>query len=150
MTPKEQPAMIWDFEDGDFICVDCPQCGKDAKIKKSNVVKTLAGYKLTGEGSCKCGLVFDTIAKPIEAQRVIVNQPSRRSTAGLLALLLGGLGIHHFYLGHPVAGFLNLLFCWTFIPAILALITAIQYFSMTDDAFNCKVDTSHHNYGRHN
>jgi len=43
----------------------------------------------------------------------------------LLALLLGGLGIHRFYLGNWILGLLMLAFCWTFIPAFIALIEAI-------------------------
>jgi TM2 domain-containing membrane protein YozV len=44
------------------------------------------------------------------------------TTAILLALFLGGFGVHHFYLGQLIAGVCYLLFFWTFIPAILALI----------------------------
>jgi len=40
----------------------------------------------------------------------------------LIAWFLGGLGIHEFYAGHTKAGVLSLLFFWTFIPAICALI----------------------------
>lgn len=43
----------------------------------------------------------------------------------LLAVFLGGLGIHKFYQGKTMQGILYLLFCWTFIPAFLALIDAI-------------------------
>jgi TM2 domain-containing membrane protein YozV len=37
----------------------------------------------------------------------------------LLALLLGGLGIHHFYYRNYVRGVLYLLFCWTYVPIFL-------------------------------
>ena len=43
-----------------------------------------------------------------------------KTTAGLLALFLGGLGAYKFYLGQGVAGAFYLLFCWTFIPSIIA------------------------------
>jgi TM2 domain-containing membrane protein YozV len=43
-------------------------------------------------------------------------------TAVLLALFLGGLGAHQFYLGQILLGVLYLLFFWTFIPMIIALI----------------------------
>ncbi|MEN6523854.1 MAG: NINE protein [Anaerolineaceae bacterium] len=46
------------------------------------------------------------------------------TTAVLLALFLGGLGAHKFYLGKTVAGILYLLFCWTTIPAWIALFEA--------------------------
>lgn len=43
----------------------------------------------------------------------------------LLAFLLGGIGVHKFYAGKTGAGILYLLFCWTFIPSIVALIEFI-------------------------
>jgi TM2 domain-containing membrane protein YozV len=55
--------------------------------------------------------------------------------AGLLALFLGGIGIHKFYLGHPGQGILYILFCWTFIPAIIAFIEGIIYLTMSDESF---------------
>ena len=146
---NKRAAMVWDSEDNTFISVACPSCSKESKIRKTSATGTRIGYKLNGEGTCSCGLVFDRIEKAneVSSQRTFVaNQQSRRSTAGLLALLLGGLGIHHFYLGRPVAGICNLLFCWTFIPALLAIVTAIQYFSMTDEKFNRTVDKTHPNF----
>jgi hypothetical protein len=41
-----------------------------------------------------------------------------KGLAGLLALFLGGFGIHKFYLGRTGMGILYLLLCWTFVPAI--------------------------------
>lgn len=42
----------------------------------------------------------------------------------LLAIFLGGLGIHHFYLRRNGLGILYLLFSWTAIPTILGWIDA--------------------------
>jgi len=61
-----------------------------------------------------------------------------KSTAGLLALLLGGLGAHKFYLGKPMWGLVYLLFCWTFLPAIISLFEAISLFSMKEAVFQQK------------
>jgi TM2 domain-containing membrane protein YozV len=47
------------------------------------------------------------------------------TVAILLALFLGGIGIHKFYMGQPVAGILYLIFCWTGIPAIIAFFEAL-------------------------
>lgn len=61
-----------------------------------------------------------------------------RTTAGILALLLGGLGVHKFYLGQNLQGIIYLVFCWTFIPAIIAFIEALIFFGMDNDEFNRK------------
>jgi TM2 domain-containing membrane protein YozV len=58
-----------------------------------------------------------------------------RVTAILLALFLGGIGAHKFYLGRPGWGVLYLLFVWTFIPSIVALIELIIYITMSDAKF---------------
>jgi len=47
--------------------------------------------------------------------------------AGLLALFLGGLGIHKFYNGSWRWGILYILFVWTYVPALVAIIEAIIY-----------------------
>lgn len=52
---------------------------------------------------------------------------SRRKnpTAGvLLALFLGGLGAHRFYMGQTGLGILYLCFCWTLVPGIAAFVEA--------------------------
>jgi len=50
----------------------------------------------------------------------------RRSptAALLLCLLLGNFGAHEFYFGRITSGLLRLLFCWTFIPWLIALVEA--------------------------
>lgn len=58
--------------------------------------------------------------------------------AGLLAILLGGIGVHKFYLGKPGWGLLYFIFSWTFIPAILGFIEGIIYLTMSDKAFEAK------------
>ena len=43
----------------------------------------------------------------------------------LLAFFLGGIGIHKFYAGKIGTGILFIIFCWTFIPGIIAFIDFI-------------------------
>ncbi len=59
-----------------------------------------------------------------------------KGTAALLALLVGGLGVHKFYLGQSVQGLLYFLFCWTFIPALIALLECFVYLLMSESEFN--------------
>lgn len=61
-----------------------------------------------------------------------------KNTAGIFALLLGGIGVHKFYLDQPILGLLYLLFCWTFVPAIISLIEGIVYLTMNQVAFDAK------------
>lgn len=49
----------------------------------------------------------------------------KKVLAGVLALVVGGLGIHKFYLGKTKQGILFLLFFWTGIPAIIGFIEGI-------------------------
>ena len=64
-----------------------------------------------------------------------------KTTAGVLGILLGTFGAHKFYLGETGKGLLYLLFCWTYIPAIVGLVEGIQYLSMDQDEFQ-------HQYGQ--
>lgn len=59
-----------------------------------------------------------------------------KTLAGILALLLGGAGIHRFYLGQIGLGFLYLFFFW--ITWIVGIIDAIVLFSMDQDDFDRK------------
>ena len=63
-----------------------------------------------------------------------VNYKSK-TTAGLLAIFLGGLGIHKFYLGKNGKGILYLVFCWTYIPALIAIVEGIIYLTSSDENF---------------
>lgn len=61
-----------------------------------------------------------------------------KTTAGLLAIFLGGLGVHKFYLNQSGMGILYLVFCWTFIPAIIGFIEGVIYLASSDEDFNSK------------
>lgn len=58
-----------------------------------------------------------------------------KTSAGVLALLLGGFGAHHFYLGNTGAGILSVLFFWTYIPALVGMIQGIMYLCMGEEEF---------------
>ncbi len=61
-----------------------------------------------------------------------------KTTAAILAFFLGGLGVHKFYLGKAGQGIFYLLFCWTGVPAVIALIEAIILLSMNESVFISK------------
>jgi TM2 domain-containing membrane protein YozV/RNA polymerase subunit RPABC4/transcription elongation factor Spt4 len=60
------------------------------------------------------------------------NASRNRTTAAILALFLGGVGVHRFYIGRPGSGILYLLFFWTFIPAVVALVEGVIWLTMDD------------------
>jgi TM2 domain-containing membrane protein YozV len=60
----------------------------------------------------------------------------KRLVAACLALLLGNFGAHKFYLGERDVGYMYVMFCWTLVPWVVACFEAIQYFTMSQVAFN--------------
>lgn len=61
-----------------------------------------------------------------------------KTTAGILAILLGDFGVHKFYLGQIGMGILYLLFCWTGVPGIIGIIEGIIYLTQSDAEFAAK------------
>lgn len=61
-----------------------------------------------------------------------------RLVGALLAIFLGGFGLHKFYTGKVAQGILYLLFFWTFIPAIVGFIEGIWYLTMRDEEFQVR------------
>ena len=107
--------------------------------------------KATDEKFCfSCGAVIKHLAEICPKCGVRVSQAPpagslngrNRVVAALLAFFLGGFGIHRFYLGRGGSGVLYLIFCWTFIPAIIAFIETIMLLLMSDQNFNRKYGTA--------
>ncbi len=60
------------------------------------------------------------------------------TVAFLLAFFLGGFGAHKFYFNEIGAGLGYLIFCWTFIPSIIAIIE-LFFLSKKVDDFNYQI-----------
>lgn len=72
----------------------------------------------------------------VECFGLCVDAPAPHAVAAaLFAFFLSGIGVRKFYTGRVVWGILYILFCWTFIPAIIALVEGIIYLTMSDEAF---------------
>lgn len=56
-------------------------------------------------------------------------------TAGVLALLLGGIGVHKFYTGAWGWGIVYIVLCWTYVPALVALVEGIRYLTLKQPEF---------------
>ena len=97
----------------------CPHCGAPAKMPQNLKYCPQCGASNPGARN---------------------RYPKDRLTAGLLALFLGGLGIHYFYLEKTTAGLLSILLslCTCGIWQIIMLIQGIIILTMTDEDFNEK------------
>ncbi len=118
----------------------CPQCGAPAEANAAKCVY------------CGASIITQQTVQPqvqtqAQPQVIVVQQPAdphperknwpvkSKIVAGILAILLGSIGIHKFYLGKVGAGILYLLFCWTGIPAFVGFIEGIIYFCTSDENF---------------
>ena len=63
----------------------------------------------------------------------------RKTEAGVLALVLGGLGIHKFYLGKYGKGLVYAAFSWTLIPTVLSIAEGIHYLTETQEQFETEL-----------
>jgi TM2 domain-containing membrane protein YozV len=79
--------------------VFCRECGKEISETAVACPHCGAGQRITGPVAVKS-----------------------QTVAALLTAFLGGLGIHRFYLGKPISGVFYLLFCWTGIPSLIAIL----------------------------
>lgn len=123
----------------------CPQCGAPVSANS-----TKCEY-------CGAALAAQRPAQPVQPAQATYNQTvyyqqapvgnpainpawpvKSKIVAGVLALILGGLGIHKFYLGKTGAGILMLIFCWTYIPSIIAFIEGIMILCSNDENFQLK------------
>ena len=79
-----------------------------------------------------CGApVSPDLRAPYEKDKIV---------AGLLAIFLGGLGIHYFYMGKTVAGILSIVFTLVScgIWQVVMFIQGVLMLTMTDEAFRGK------------
>ncbi len=79
-----------------------------------------------------CGSTIDARAETcprcgVGQHGVVAGETKRRPVAIVLALLLGGFGIHRFYLGNIAWGIAYLVFFWTGIPGFIAWLEALYY-----------------------
>lgn len=61
-----------------------------------------------------------------------------KGLAIFLAIVLGGLGAHKFYLGKAGWGVMYLLFSWTGIPMVVGIIEGLSYLFRSDSSFKQK------------
>ncbi len=144
VTTTPAPDMHFCYGCGKTIHVSalaCPHCG----ARQDRALATVEVKRAPAQGRevfCRaCGHAINAAAPLCPAcgapQAAFTPGSSDKSrvAAALLAFFLGGIGVHKFYLGQTGLGILYLLFCWTFIPAIIAFIEAIVYLCTSDANF---------------
>ncbi|MBR4881084.1 MAG: NINE protein [Clostridia bacterium] len=122
----------------------CPQCGAPApenavKCEYCGAAITNNNVESTQPANVQVQPQTVYVQQPQGADAARANWPIKnKMVAGILAILLGGLGIHKFYLGKTVMGILYILFCWTYIPSIIGLIEGIMILCSNDENFQIK------------
>lgn len=114
----------------------CRKCGAEKGNKSADQIKCPYCSELIQKRALKCkhcGEFLDNRPRIKPA-----GDRKNKTVAGLLALFLGGIGIHKFYLQQGGSGLIRLIFCWTFIPAIIAFFEAIGLFMSSQEEFDRK------------
>ncbi len=117
----------------------CKNCGQP--MNDNQAICLNCGVK-TGEGTAFCANCGAQVApgaavctncgvatapqKPLGGSDNWVPAGKDKVVIIILCLLLGGFGIHNFYLGETKKGVLKILLCWTGISGILALVDLIK------------------------
>lgn len=102
--------------------ISCRECGK----KVSDQSQACVG----------CGHPLNPFAFNSQQSGRSNQKPTKsKGVAAFLALFLGGIGAHKFYLEQPFMGLIYLCFCWTFIPAIIGVLESLVYIFMSHKEF---------------
>lgn len=72
----------------------------------------------------------------------VTTSGKSKITAGLLAIFLGSIGAHKFYLRKPALGLLYLVFFWTFLPGIIGIVEGLSMLLGSDESFNKKYNSN--------
>lgn len=98
----------------------CPQCHADVSSWATSCPG--CGYPISPTGASSFPLLHS-------------HPEKNKALAAVLAILLGTFGVHKFYLGQTRKGLLYLLFCWTGVPSLIALVEGCRYALMSDERF---------------
>ena len=114
---------------------DCnfePTIGDEVEVfsteMKTIVIKKEKTTKVSNNNDLQGGIninVSNNNNIPANPLYITSSKAVNKTIYCVLAFLLGGIGVHKFYAGKTGAGILFLLFCWTYIPLILAIIDFI-------------------------
>jgi TM2 domain-containing membrane protein YozV/Tfp pilus assembly major pilin PilA len=100
-------------------------------------MNTAAGYNMVPCRACRREIHRTASLCPHCGATQRTRGYKSKVAAGLLAILLGGLGIHRFYLGRWWGIFYLLLF-WTAVPGLIALIEGIVFLVSDQEKWDAK------------
>ncbi len=135
------------------LAVKCPHC----QSMLNNFCSNCGTQCAANQAVClNCGTAIQSnanqavvVAQPTIVQpNVVDNTPVyaqgnyNKTTAAILAFFIGGLGAHKFYHGSIGWGILYLVFCPTFIPALVSFIEGIMYLTMPDADYDARYNFS--------
>lgn len=118
----------------DDVAAVCVNCGAP-KMAGNNFCPNCGAQTAPGAAFClSCGVALNP-----QAAAAATGAQKEKIVAGLLAIFLGQLGVHNFYLGYNQRGviqlLITLLLSWTFIAPIAvwvwAIIEAVKIFQGT-------------------
>lgn len=97
----------------DYRAEICPKCGV-----RQAVLGASSGGLTSGDATTRTG--------------------KSKLIASLLAIFLGGFGIHKFYLGDTTQGVIYLIFFWTVIPAIVGFVEGLIWLTQKNEIWLAK------------
>lgn len=130
----------------------CPQCGaprdpnasqcKYCGEKFTNIQPEIQSQNKPAPKYAEPVYPYPPVQQPMQHRQMYGVQPywpiKNKLVAGLLGIFLGGFGVHKFYLGKTASGIIYLVFCWTYIPAIVGFFEGIVYLASKDHNFQMK------------
>ena len=115
---------------GEWVSRDCQTCGTPVRGQWAARGQCAECESKTGTGF-NLQTAHGRIPGPL--------YPGERKNRGIsvaLALIVGGFGAHKFYHDKPGKGLLYMMFCWTGIPSIIAIVEAVKYIRMDEEEFH--------------
>lgn len=70
-----------------------------------------------------------------KAEREEISGKKSHIVAALLAIFLGGIGAHKFYMGKKMQGIIYLAFSWTWIPSVIGILSGLKWLVKGKDCF---------------